>query len=94
MTKVNTQQWSQLDFLINNFSLRKILFIGTQTFKNKYDEETIKKWLISFIKRFYSSQFKRSCLPDGPQVTIASVSPRNGLYMPSDASVNNMIEEL
>ena len=81
-------------FLVNNFSLRKILFIGTQTFKNKYDEETIKKWLISFIKRFYSSQFKRSCLPDGPQVTTASVSPRNGLYMPSDASVNSMLEEL
>lgn len=81
-------------FLVNNFSLRKIMILTKQAFKDKYDEGTIKKWLISFIKRFYASQFKRSCLPDGPQVTTASVSPRNGLYMPSDASVNSMIEKL
>lgn len=81
-------------FLVNHFSLRKIVYLAKNTFKDKYDEETIKKWLISFIKRFYASQFKRSCLPDGPQVTTASVSPRNGLYMPSDASVNSMLETL
>lgn len=81
-------------FLVNKFSLRKIMILTKQAFKEKYDDETIKKWLTSFIKRFYSSQFKRSCLPDGPKVTVASVSPRNGLYMPSDASVDTLLEDL
>lgn len=77
--------------LVNHFSLEKIVLIAKEAFKNKYDEETIKKWLSSFVKRFYASQFKRSCLPDGPKVTCVSVSPRNGLYMPSDGSNGSMV---
>ena len=50
-----------------------------------YDEKTIDKWLNMFIRRFFSQQFKRSCLPDGPKVGTISVSPRGDLRMPSDA---------
>ena len=54
---------------------------------DSYDEETIKKWLKVFIRRFFSQQFKRSCLPDGPKVGSVSLSPRGDWRMPSDASV-------
>lgn len=50
-----------------------------------YDEETIKKWLKTFVRRFFNQQFKRSCLPDGPAVGSVSLSPRGGWHMPSDA---------
>ena len=50
-----------------------------------YDEETIKKWLKTFVRRFFNQQFKRSCLPDGPAVGSVSLSPRGGWNMPSDA---------
>lgn len=50
-----------------------------------YSEEIVDKWLNVFIKRFFSQQFKRSCLPDGPKVGTISVSPRGDLRMPSDA---------
>lgn len=50
-----------------------------------YDEETIKKWLKTFVRRFFNQQFKRSCLPDGPAVGSVSLSPRGGWQMPSDA---------
>ena len=52
------------------------------------------KWLKTFYKRFFSQQFKRSCLPDGPQVTQISLSPRGGLLMPSDASADIWLKEL
>jgi NAD+ synthase (glutamine-hydrolysing) len=51
-----------------------------------YDKKTIDKWLDIFCKRFFSQQFKRSCLPDGPKVGSVAVSPRGDLRMPSDAS--------
>lgn len=51
-----------------------------------YDDETIKKWLKTFLRRFFSQQFKRSCLPDGPKVGSVSLSPRGDWRMPSDAS--------
>ena len=51
-----------------------------------YDEETIKKWLTTFCRRFFNQQFKRSCLPDGPKVGSVSLSPRGDWRMPSDAS--------
>ena len=60
--------------------------IAKETFKYDYKVETIKKWLITFIKRFFNNQFKRTCLPDGPKVTEISLSPRGDLRMPSDAS--------
>lgn len=61
--------------------------------KGQYDEETIKKWLKVFFKRFFSQQFKRSCLPDGPKVTSVSLSPRGDWRMPSDAISRLWLEE-
>lgn len=58
-----------------------------------YDEETIKKWLKVFCKRFFSQQFKRSCLPDGPKVVSVSLSPRGDWRMPSDATSRLWLEE-
>lgn len=60
---------------------------------NSYDEETIKKWLTTFCRRFFTQQFKRSCLPDGPKVGSCSLSPRGDWRMPSDASYNEWIKE-
>lgn len=59
-----------------------------------YDEETIKKWLKVFVRRFFSQQFKRSCLPDGPKVGSVSLSPRGDWRMPSDASADIWLQEL
>ncbi|MCH3995668.1 MAG: NAD(+) synthase [Prevotella sp.] len=59
-----------------------------------YDEATIKKWLKVFLRRFFSQQFKRSCLPDGPKVGSVSLSPRGDWRMPSDASSNIWLEEV
>ena len=58
-----------------------------------YDEETVKKWLKTFYRRFFTQQFKRSCMPDGPAVGKVSLSPRGGLAMPSDASFTAWVEE-
>jgi NAD+ synthase (glutamine-hydrolysing) len=62
--------------------------MAEQAFSGVYDSETIKKWLRTFLKRFFSQQFKRSCLPDGPKVGSVTLSPRADWRMPSDASVN------
>jgi NAD+ synthase (glutamine-hydrolysing) len=72
----------------------KILFIAKNTFKEDYSEEEIKQWLTVFIKRFFTQQFKRSCLPDGPKVGSISLSPRGDLRMPSDADYTLWIKEL
>ncbi len=72
----------------------KIYYMAKLSFKEKYSEDTIKKWLTVFIKRFFSQQFKRSCLPDGPKVGSVTLSPRSDWRMPSDASVNAWIDEL
>jgi NAD+ synthase (glutamine-hydrolysing) len=61
---------------------------------NVYDEETIKKWLRVFYRRFFAQQFKRSTLPDGPKVGSASLSPRGDWRMPSDAEVRQWMEEI
>jgi len=76
------------------FSPAKIYRIAKITFKDDYDNETILKWLKKFYWRFFSQQFKRSCLPDGPKVGSVGVSPRGDLHMPSDACVTVWIEEL
>lgn len=72
----------------------KIYYMAKLSFKDKYSEDTIKKWLTVFIKRFFSQQFKRSCLPDGPKVGSVTLSPRSDWRMPSDASVKAWIDEL
>ncbi len=64
----------------------KIFYLAQLAFKGIYDDETIKKWLTIFFRRFFAQQFKRSCLPDGPKVGSVSLSPRGDWRMPSDAS--------
>lgn len=76
------------------FMPSKILYLATIAFKDVYTEETIYKWLSYFYSRFFSQQFKRSCLPDGPKIGSITVSPRNGLKMPSDASARIWLEDL
>lgn len=73
---------------------QKILKMAEQAFDGKYERETIKKWLKTFYKRFFSQQFKRSCLPDGPKVGSVAVSPRGDLRMPSDAVSKKWLEEV
>lgn len=78
------------DFFLYHFmrfgtSPEKLEFIAGLAFEDKYSQEEIKKWLELFIKRFFQSQFKRSCLPDGPKVGTVSLSPRGDWRMPSDA---------
>lgn len=63
----------------------KIFRMAKTAFAGEYDEETILKWLKTFYRRFFTQQFKRSCLPDGPKVGSVAVSPRGDLRMPSDA---------
>jgi NAD+ synthase (glutamine-hydrolysing) len=87
------------DFFLYHFmrygaSPKKILDIATLTFKDDYDRETIKKRLKKFLNRFFSQQFKRSCLPDGPKVGSVSLSPRGDWRMPSDAQVKVWLEEI
>ena len=68
------------------FPKAKLYRMAKLTFDGVYDDETIKKWLDKFYWRFFSQQFKRSCLPDGPKVGSVAVSPRGDLRMPSDSS--------
>ena len=76
------------------FSPAKILFLARNAFKGMYPDETILKWLKVFVSRFFSQQFKRSCLPDGPKVGSVSLSPRGDWRMPSDASPEAWLREL
>ncbi len=64
---------------------RKIYRIARKAFAGVYDDATIKKWLVTFVRRFFTQQFKRSCLPDGPKVGTVTLSPRGDWRMPSDA---------
>ena len=73
---------------------KRVFALAVQAFGGRYDRETILKWLKVFYRRFFSQQFKRSCLPDGPKVGSAAVSPRGDLRMPSDASSRLWLEEL
>ena len=86
------------DFFLYHFikygaSPKKILFLANHAFE-KYDEESIRKWLKKFIWRFFTQQFKRSCMPDGPKVGSISLSPRADWKMPSDADVKIWLEDL
>ena len=71
----------------------KIFYLAEIAFKGVYDSTTIKKWLTIFFRRFFSQQFKRSCLPDGPKVGSVSLSPRGDWRMPSDASAALWLKE-
>ena len=82
------------DFFLYNtlrhgFGEEKIIFLGLHSdLKEKYTKEDMIKWYKVFTKRFYSQQFKRSCLPDGPKIGSISLSPRGDLRMPSDVKPN------
>ena len=78
----------------SGYSPEKILFLARTVFRGIYDEETIRKWLKTFVRRFFSQQFKRSCLPDGPKVGSVSLSPRGDWRMPSDAKPDQFLKEL
>ncbi|MBQ0143878.1 MAG: NAD(+) synthase, partial [Bacteroidales bacterium] len=87
------------DFFIYNYmrfgySPSKIFFFACNAFEGLYDKETILKWLKKFYWRFFTQQFKRSCMPDGPKISVVSFSPRGDFRMPSDAKVNLWISEL
>ena len=75
------------------FSPRRIFRLAKQAFDGAYDDKTISKWLTTFIRRFFSQQFKRSCLPDGPKVGSICLSPRGDWRMPSDACAALWLEE-
>ena len=76
------------------FTPGKIYRLACIAFEGRYDEETIKKWLHTFYRRFFAQQFKRSCLPDGPKVGSIAVSPRGDLRMPSDACARAWLAEV
>lgn len=87
------------DFFLFNaircaYSPDKVLFLAVIAFDKKYSKETILKWLKVFYKRFFSQQFKRSALPDGPKVGTLSLSPRGDWKMPSDASASAWLTRL
>ncbi len=87
------------DFYLYNairwgFPPSKVYFLARHAFGKKYDDATLKKWLKNFYKRFFSQQFKRSCLPDGVKVGSVSLSPRGDWRMPSDASVALWMDEV
>lgn len=75
------------------FSPKKVYYLARYAFKGKYDDQTLKKWLVNFYRRFFSQQFKRSCLPDGVKVGSVTLSPRGDWRMPSDASASLWLAE-
>lgn len=76
------------------FRPRKVLRLAEHAFGQRYDRGTLLKWLKNFYRRFFSQQFKRSCLPDGPKVGSVALSPRGDWRMPSDAAAALWMEEL
>ncbi len=77
-----------------NYTPEKIYYLAKKAFKNNYDNATILKWLEKFYIRFFTQQFKRSCLPDGAKVGSVSLSPRGDFRMPSDASLSAFLERI
>ena len=80
-------------FLRFGFRPSKIFYLASVAFRGEYNEETIKKWLTTFCRRFFQQQFKRSCLPDGPKVGSVGLSPRGDWRMPSDACATLWLKE-
>ena len=81
-------------FLKYGASPKKIYFLAQETFKGKFDNDTLKKWLKVFVKRFFTQQFKRNCVPDGVKVGTIGLSPRGDLRMPSDSFYNIWLKEI
>ncbi len=78
----------------NGFSPKKIYRLARKAFGGEYSDETIKHWLKTFVRRFFTQQFKRSCIPDGPKVSVVSLSPRGDWRMPTDASSQIWLNEI
>ncbi|MCW8858409.1 MAG: NAD(+) synthase [Deltaproteobacteria bacterium] len=77
-----------------HFPPKKVLLLAEQAFADDYARDELMSWLEQFYRRFFSQQFKRSCLPDGPKVGSVALSPRGDWRMPSDASVNLWLSQL
>ena len=88
------------DFFLYHFlrwgsSPKKIFYLALNAkYSKPYSKEIIKKWLLMFVKRFFSNQWKRSVMPDGPKVGSVALSPRGDWRMPSDADVNIWLKEV
>ena len=80
-------------FINHGFSPAKIYLLAQNAFEDTYNKETIKKWLTTFFRRFFTQQFKRSCMPDGPKVNNCNLSPHGSWIMPSDTSYAIWIAE-
>ncbi len=96
-TEENIGPYELHDFFLYNFvrfgySKEKILALATKAFSGKYEKDVVEKWLNVFLKRFFISQFKRSCIPDSPKVGSVSLSPRGDWRMPSDADFSAFIK--
>ncbi len=76
------------------YTPKKILRLAQRSFEGTYDKKTIHKWMKTFYRRFFSQQFKRSCLPDGPKIGSVTLSPRSDLRMPSDASAALWLKDI
>ncbi|MBQ7133676.1 MAG: NAD(+) synthase [Ruminococcus sp.] len=81
-------------FMRYGFSPEKIFYMALKAFEGEYDRYTIKKMMQKFYIRFFTQQFKRSCMPDGPKVSIISLSPRSDFKMPSDMQFKQWIERI
>ena len=80
-------------FMRHGFRPMKIFLLAQKAFEGQYEDDVIKHWLKTFFRRFFSQQFKRSCLPDGPKVGSISLSPRGDWRMPSDSSSELWLRE-
>lgn len=96
-TEDNIGPYELHDFFLYNFvrfgfTAEKLSALAVKAFGGKYDKKTVDKWLEVFLKRFFISQFKRSCIPDSPKVGSVSLSPRGDWRMPSDASFEDYLK--
>lgn len=82
------------NFIKNGFTPKKLLFLSEIAFKDSFSKEQLQRWLKIFLQRFFTQQFKRSCLPDGPKVGSVSLSPRADWKMPSDADYTIWLNEI
>ena len=81
-------------FVVDGFAPSKILMLANIAFAGSYTEDVIKHWLSVFIRRFFTQQYKRSAVPDGPKVTAVSLSPRGSWMMPSDAYATEWLADI
>ena len=72
----------------------KIFYLARMAFDGKYEPEMIRRWMKVFYSRFFSQQYKRNCMPDGPKVSRVSLSPRGDWRMPSDVSARAWLTEI